>query len=366
MKYYYDQFLAHQEKGLSAYQAGQAKTARFHLLKAAENLLKVADKSTGDVQREHYESAEKLYRLAEGISEKQAAPDRSGDSEKPAGSGEKWIAQERPGVSFDDIAGLRDVKTIIQNRIINPFKYPETTKRYKKRAGGGILLYGPPGTGKTMIAKAIATELDAAFFSVRCSDILSKWVGEAEQNLRSLFDGAKAYDRTIIFVDETEALIPRRGGHSTVMNRIVPEFLSLVDGVDTSEDRAILLLGATNRPWDIDDAALREGRFGEIIHIGAPDFEARRKIIETALSGVPADESVSSEAIAELTAQYTGADIKGLIQKATDYPYEREISSGGASQLTMDDIRAALETRKPSVTRKMLDRYDKFQREHDV
>ena len=187
----------------------------------------------------------------------------------------RWEVVQKPGISFADIAGLTEVKDLILRRVLLPFRNPQLAEAYRRKPGGGVLMFGPPGTGKTMMGKAVATELDAPFFNVRCSDIMSKWVGEAEGNVKSLFQAARAKLPAVLFFDETEALFSRRGSQASVMDRVVPEFLAQIDGLQHGS-AGLLLLGATNRPWDIDPAALRPGRFGERVYIGLPDRPARQ------------------------------------------------------------------------------------------
>lgn len=364
MRFYVELFEKYKEKGLAALRDGRPHEARFNLLKAAESLFQLAAKSAGELRQTRIRNANRLLEMAKQIRPGEQKPVFTGhDGSSPDeenGAAKKWILIRKPGVYFSDIAGLENVKETIRKRVIYPFQHPETTRRYKKKAGGGVLLYGPPGTGKTMIAKAIATELDAVFFNIRCSDIISKWVGEAEKNLAALFNEASGYERSVIFLDETEAIVGKRGSGSTVMDRVIPEFLSQVDGMDNREN-CILLLGATNRPWDMDEAALRTGRFGELIYVGLPDLEARKKILELALSGIPMDQDIDLRETALQLDGYTGADIKGICAAATDMPYEREISTGATSQLHHEDLARAIATRKPSVTQKQLKKYIEFQ-----
>ena len=139
-----------------------------------------------------------------------AAAAAPAEAEPDGKDGHQWMVRERPSVRFADVAGLERVKEDIRLKMIYPFQHPELAAKFGVRPGGGVLLYGPPGTGKTLLAKATAGELDAAFFTISPADILSKWVGEAEQNVKKLFDAAAAEPRSVIFIDEIEALIPAR------------------------------------------------------------------------------------------------------------------------------------------------------------
>ena len=151
-----------------------------------------------------------------------------------------------------------------------------------------MLLYGPPGTGKTMLAKATAGEIDATFFRISAADVLSKWVGEAEQNIKKLFDAAASETRSIIFIDEIEALVPaRRDEGSSVMQRVVPQILQGMEGFEKRGDVPVLFMGATNVPWQLDPAVLRPGRFDEKVYVPLPDLAARRRLLELYLAHRP-------------------------------------------------------------------------------
>ncbi|MBI2901720.1 MAG: ATP-binding protein, partial [Planctomycetes bacterium] len=228
---------------------------------------------------------------------------------------------------------------------------------------GGILLYGPPGTGKTMIAKAIAGELDAAFFAIAPSEILNKWVGESEKNIRRLFDEARKCERAIVFLDEVEALTPpRRAGESGgVMQRVVPQILNELDGFDRKEGHTLLFLGATNEPWNIDSAMMRPGRLDEKIYLGLPDPPARRKILEMNVKDVPLEGGVDLDALAARLDGYSGADIAYLCRKVTEKVFEESIERSDEPPVGMDDFEAVLAKFKPSVTKADVERFRKFE-----
>src|ERR1044071_8985007 len=183
--------------------------------------------------------------------------------------------------------------------MVYPFDHPELAERFGIRGGGGVLLYGPPGTGKTMLAKATAGEIDATFFKVSPAEMLSKWVGEAEQNIKKLFDAAQQEKRSVIFIDEIEALVPaRRDEGSSVMQRVVPQILQGMEGFDKKNSSPVMFMGATNVPWQLDPAVLRPGRFDEKVYIPLPDLPARRKMLEIYLSKRPLDAGVNLDDLA--------------------------------------------------------------------
>ena len=369
MQFYLDLYARNKDQGLDYLKADEREQARYHLLLAAKYLLKAAHQSEAKLRKIRWEKALRLRDMALAIKADKAArksapspgkaPAADQDKDDDLTPEAKWIVSEKPNIRFDQIAGLGDVKEAINLRVIYPLRHPEIAERFKKRPGGGLLLFGPPGTGKTMIAKAIATELDAQFFNVKCSNIMSQWVGVAEQNLAKLFDAAARYPVSVVFLDETEALVSRRGGNSTVMNRVIPEFLAQVDGLERHKN-AILLLGATNRPWDMDEAALRPGRFGEKFYVGLPDAAAREQILRFNLDGVPMEDGIDLKALAERLDGYSGADIFGICVKATDLPFHRQIRSGADATVTASDLDQAARDVHPTVSASDLVRYRKF------
>ena len=274
----------------------------------------------------------------------------------------KWTLSERPDIRFSDIAGLEEVKLLIERRVVYPMRNPGIAKAYKRKVGAGVMMYGPPGTGKTMMAKAIAGELDVPFFNIQSSSILSKWVGEAEQNFRDLFAEARKVAPAVLFFDEAEALLVRRGGDSTVMNRVIPEFLAQVDGVAKGAD-GLLLLGATNRPWDLDPATIRPGRFGELVYITLPDKPAREFLIRKKLAGIAGGDDIDCSALADRIEGFSGADIDGLIARIVDPVYDRALKTNTVVPVTELDVENGLVGVHPSVSEKELERYEKFGRD---
>ena len=195
-----ESFEKHKAKGIARFRMGELKEAKYHFLKAAEYLLKLAKETKGPLRKARLKRARDLVDLARNVKErKKAMRETAADSREGAPAEKKegeipkeWILSEKPKIRFDDVAGLDEVKEQIRLKMIYPFTHEEKAKKYKIRTGGGILLYGPPGTGKTLIAKAVAGELDAQFFAIAPSEVLNKWVGESEKNIRKLFNAARA------------------------------------------------------------------------------------------------------------------------------------------------------------------------------
>lgn len=355
------------EQGLAAQAAGKLEAARRHLLQAADYLFQAAAQTAGPLKAPRLAKAQELLDLAGALPTPQprrtASPrPKSEPIAAVEGSANAWTVHDRPHVRFDDVAGLDDVKQQIRLKLIYPFLHPELAARYGIRRGGGILLYGPPGTGKTLIARAVAGEVEAAFFSVKPSEIMSKWVGEAEQNIQQLFAAARAYPRSVIFIDEVEALIPRRReSGSTVMQRVVPQILAELEGFDRpAEEQALLFIGATNEPWSLDPAVLRPGRFDEKIYVGLPDLAARLRILELNLHGRPLAADVALAALAERLAGYSGADLANICRKAAAVPFLEAIATGNDRPIALSDFEQVLSLVAPSVAPSEIARYDRF------
>ncbi|MHC1625923.1 MAG: CDC48 family AAA ATPase [Methanoculleaceae archaeon] len=229
------------------------------------------------------------------------------------------VLVEVPDVTWEDVGGLEDVKAELAEALEWPMKYPDVFEKLRVEPPRGILLFGPPGTGKTLLAKAVAHESETNFISVKGPELLSKWVGESERGVREVFRKARSAAPCIIFFDEVDALLPRRGsymGSSHVTESVVSQILSELDGLE--ELHNVTVIGATNRPDMLDEALLRPGRLERIIYVPPPDEENRKKIfevylrpIEHLLTGdIPVDELV------ERTDGFVGADIEALVRRA--------------------------------------------------
>lgn len=228
------------------------------------------------------------------------------------------IVAVKPNVKWSDIGGLENAKIALKEAVIMPIQYPNFFKGIAK-PWKGILLYGPPGTGKTFLAKACATECDSTFFAVQSQDLIQKFVGESEKMIRALFEAARKCESAIVFIDEIDSLCSARSeNESESTRRVKTEFLVQMDGVGNEGGR-ILVLGATNIPWGLDQAIRR--RFEKRIYISLPDFEARRYLIEHKLKGVPCNISPQEyDEIAHKIDGFSGSDIEVLAKDAAMEP----------------------------------------------
>jgi SpoVK/Ycf46/Vps4 family AAA+-type ATPase len=359
-------------KGVAAYKSGEFLAAKSYLIDAAECMVEMAASAkTPETQRQHEELAAELIDLAKdcdaaraegrkasGGNGRRAQREKEGDS---GGDASDWIVKDKPTLGFDDIAGLEDVKQEVRLKMIYPFAHPELAQKYGISVGGGVLLYGPPGTGKTMIAKAIAHEIDATFFVVSPAQMLSKWVGEAEQNIKKLFDAAKAEKTSVIFLDEIEALVPKRkSDSSSVMQRVVPQILQELEGFDRGSDRALLFIGATNKPWMLDEAIRRPGRLDTKVYVGLPDAPARYRLLEIYFDDRPLADDVDFGQLCDALEGYSGADIKNIAQQAAQRPFLEAIGGKDARAISMADVTSVIAENSPSVQPADLLRFEKF------
>ncbi|MEM2214114.1 MAG: CDC48 family AAA ATPase [Candidatus Nezhaarchaeales archaeon] len=224
---------------------------------------------------------------------------------------------EIPNVRWSDIGGLEEAKQALKEAVEWPLKYPEIFEKANIKPPRGILLYGPPGTGKTLLAKAVATESEANFVSIKGPEIFSKWVGESERAIREIFRKARQAAPCIVFIDEIDAIAPRRGGDigdAHVTDRVVNQLLTELDGIE--ELRGVVVIAATNRPDIVDPALLRPGRFDRLIYVPPPDAKAREEIFKIHLRGKPLGADVNIQKLVSLTEGYTGADIAALCNTA--------------------------------------------------
>ncbi len=227
------------------------------------------------------------------------------------------VLVEIPRVGWEDVGGLKDVKNQLVEAVEMPIKDPESFRRMGITPPRGILLYGPPGTGKTLLAKAVSTESEANFISIKGPEVMSKWVGESEKAIRQIFKKAKQVAPCVVFLDEIDALTPRRGavmGDSGVSERLVNQLLTSLDGLETME--GVVTIGATNRPDMLDPALLRPGRFDRLVMIPVPNEEARLEILRVHTRNMPLDTDVNLEQLATDLDGYVGADIAALCREA--------------------------------------------------
>lgn len=354
-------FELYMTNGKKAKEKGNITLAKRNFMMAGETMMRMAQLSKGKLKEVRLQRARRLVELAENLNKKPAKISKKEETEEEDEDVKKWQSAKIPDIKFSDVAGLEDVKKAITIRMINPIKHPDKYKMYGKKTGGGVLLYGPPGTGKTMIAKAIANEVGAKFYTVKGSDIVSKWVGESEKNINSLFEEANKQDRSIIFIDEMDSLIGKRGV-DTHNDKRVNEFLQQIDGF-AGRNPNLLLLGATNRPWDIDSAAMRSGRFSQKIYLPLPDAPARKFMIEKSMKNVPVEKDFDVDKIVAQTENYSGADLEELCDRAKDEPLLKAIETDTVVLVSNKDFDNVLAVMPPSVTQSEIKLFEDYNNE---
>ena len=242
-----------------------------------------------------------------------------------------WASQFDWGdlrVTFDDVAGLEEVKSQIRLRIIAPFQQPEIYQAFGRSGGGGLMLYGPPGCGKTYVARATAGELGARFVSVSIHEVVDKYWGDSEKLVHALFEDARRSSPTVLFFDEFDALGSSRGrGESQFWKTLVDQLLQEMDGVG-ARNRDVLLMAATNTPWNVDAAFRRPGRFDRVLFVTPPDERARAAILRSSVAKLPGGEAVDVAGLARATPLFTGADLVALAERAGEEALSRSLSSG--------------------------------------
>ncbi len=267
---------------------------------------------------------------------------------------------ETPNVKWDDVGGLENTKQKLKEVVEWPLKNAGAFKRMGIKPPKGILLFGAPGTGKTLLAKAVATESEANFISVKGPELISKWVGESEKALREIFKKAKQASPSIVFLDELDAIAPMRGygaGESRVAERMVNQLLTSMDGMEALEN--VVVIGATNRPDILDRALLRAGRFDRLILIPVPDKEARLKILNVHTKSMPLKD-VSLEELSEKTDGYVGADIESLCREAALISLRENMN---AKTVTKKHFEEAIKSVTPSVTDETVKYYERIAKE---
>ncbi len=265
---------------------------------------------------------------------------------------------EVPNVHWDDVGGLEDVKKKLREAVEYPLKYRDVFEAMGIEPPKGVLLYGPPGTGKTLLAKAVATESEANFIAIKGPEVLSKWVGESERAIREVFQKARQSAPTVIFIDEIDAIAPMRGlfPDSHVTDRIVNQLLTEMDGI--AELRDVVVIAATNRPDIVDPSLLRPGRFDRIIYVPPPDKEARKEILKVHTRNVPLAEDVDLDKLAELTENYSGADLMALVREAVFIALEE--SGMKPTKVNMEHFLRAMEEVRPSLDPEVVRWYEGF------
>lgn len=287
---------------------------------------------------------------------------------------------ESVNVTWDDIGGLDQIKQELKETVEYPVLHPEMYTKFGLSPSKGVLFYGPPGTGKTLLAKAVATEVSANFISVKGPELLSMWFGESESNIRDIFDKARAAAPCVVFLDELDSIAKSRGGSvgdSGGADRVVNQLLTEMDGMNAKKN--VFVIGATNRPDQIDPALLRPGRLDQLIYVPLPDEEGRLSILKAQLRKSPLEPGLDLREIARSTHGFSGADLSYIVQRSAKFAIkdsieasisaEREAAESGEGDVAMEDpvpyisrahFEEAMKTSKRSVSDAELRRYEAY------
>jgi len=333
-------------------EAGDKEGARDLYLQAAESYLN-ASKASPDQSDKDFRSnmAQTFYGKAVSM-RPQSRP--SGGSGGGGGGGDEEklkdvVPIEKPDINFSNVGGLDSVKEEIRKAIVYPFQHPEIFQMYGKKSGEGILLYGPPGCGKTFIARAAAGECNANFLTLTISEILSKWVGDSERNVRAAFESARRYAPAILFFDEIDAVGGRRDeSREGYAKRLVNEMLINLDGVQGPLEKVLVLAG-TNSPWDVDPALRRPGRFSKLVFVPPPDLQSRKQIFKIHMKERPIEPAVNLDELAQRTDGYSSADIAQICTEAADFPLMEALSGKPPRKICRDDFLQVVEKRASSL-----------------
>ncbi|MEW5761289.1 MAG: ATP-binding protein [Candidatus Thermoplasmatota archaeon] len=325
---------------------GKSQEARKLYIQASEAFYEAAKLTTSnDDKALRMQLAETFYGKACALRPTStAAKDEKGEEIKAI------LPVEKPNINFSDVGGLEKVKEEIRKAIVYPYTKPEIYKMYGRKAGEGIMLYGPPGCGKTFIAKATAGECDASFLTLTISEILSKWVGESEKNIRSAFESAEKYAPSILFFDEIDAIGGARGdAKESYAKRLVNELLIQLDGFCGRRENVLVLAG-TNEPWAVDPALRRPGRFSKLIFVPPPDYTSRIEIFKIHLRERPIGNDIDFDKLSKVTEGYSSADIAQICIEAADIPLMEALQDKPPRKIKMEDFLVTIENRKSSLT----------------
>ena len=353
------------ENGLKAESSGNKKEAVSMYKKGLKIL-------NDELQTDNMIVRERVQRQMKSI---QTAIDRLAKNEKQDNDGENngvkileelgLVLENGSGPAMDEVAGMARVKEEMYTQIIYPLKFPDLAMEFNIKFGGGILLYGPPGNGKTFLIKALAREAKMNFIYVNPSSLYSQWFGNFEKNINNLFRAARMLSPCILFFDELDSLFPSRDQvNSDAARRGVSQFLNEIGGFSSeSNERPVVILGATNVPWQLDAAVTRPGRFDRMIYIPPPDHEARKLILEHYLSKIRRAEKVDVDNLARKTEGYSAADLEYICKYTTQRAFLRAVEGNKEEKINEESLNLALKEIKPSVNQAVLEKYERFEKQ---
>ena len=295
------------------------------------------------------ELAEAKSHLESAKSKKSSGGGGAGGDGKEGKTSEIKVLR-KPDMNFTDVAGMEKMKEEIREAVIYPLAKPELARKYGKLGGGGIIMYGPPGCGKTYIVKAAAGECDSAFINAKLSDLLDMYVGNTEKNIHKVFETARKNSPCILFFDEIDAIGGRRDAQegAQYMKMAVNQMLYEMDGVEAHNEN-VLVIAATNAPWDVDPALRRSGRFSKTLYVPEPDFGSREAIIKIHAKKRPVSKGIPYKRLAVATSGYASADLKAIVEEAAAIPWREAFKSGKERKVKTGDFIKAVRKKRSSL-----------------
>ncbi len=352
-------------EGLEFESAGQKEKA----VQCYEESIKILKTQTKSVDIIQQEVLKRQIQSLDNAIKKMGVPKREKmDNENQRNDalsilGELGLAvSQGEGPTLNQVVGMDDLKKELFTKVIYPIKFPDLAKEFNINMSGGLLLFGPPGNGKTFIVRALAKEVNMNFIYVNPSSLFSQWFGNFEKNITSMFKAAKMLSPAILFFDEIDSLFPSRDQTtSDASRRGVSQFLNEMGGFKNDPTKPVLILGATNVPWQLDPAVTRPGRFDRLIYIPPPDKKSRSEIVRLYMNNVVRKGEINYEKIGELTEGYSAADIEFLCRYSSQKAFMKSIEGKQNEIVTMDTFLDALKEIKPSIHKNIIEKYMKFE-----
>ncbi len=378
----YEYVSIYARRAVQADRAGKRKEAIIHYVRAIEILQKMINFTDNpDLKQMYYNKAKEYISRVKNLQKRPSRAVSRGrgeereEEDEEVGGLEQAIADtiitEKPEITWEDVANLQTAKQALREAIIWPIMRPDLFKG-ARTPWKGILLFGPPGCGKTLLAKAVASECEATFFNVSAASIMSKWLGESERLVKTLFDQAREKQPSIVFFDEVDALTGTRGAneHDSV-RRVKTQLMQAVDGILSKKSDQLVVIGATNLPQQLDIAMRR--RFEKRVYVPLPEKEARVAVFRIHTKGVEVDDSVDFDQLSEWTVGFSGADIALICREAIMAPLreldEKDLlkeSTTDVRPVTRQDFLNSLQRIKPSVSPQELISYEDWYKQFAV
>ncbi|WP_172424788.1 ATP-binding protein [Vandammella animalimorsus] len=355
---------------LQALHEGRRVQASEQLLGVARQIYREARLLSPASQARHAELARHLYLQAMRLRQTGASPADAPAPQPPAsGTPAPQPQQPQPGAAgLHAIAGQAPLKALLRARFVYPLQQPQRARRYRQSAAGGLLLFGPPGTGKTHIARCLAEELGVPAYVIHPCSLLSKWMGDSEKQLAQLFAQARQHPASLIFIDEIDTLAPARDGSadtSQAMQRLLAQLLVELDGFERKPGQ-LIFMGATNRPWDVDAALLRPGRFDALAYVGLPDQAARQELLRSQLQALPIAPGLDWEGLARRLHGRSAADIVAIALHAARLAFMQSVRRQCDVPLQARHILLAAGRLHHGAAPALMARFSRFAREHGL